>query len=279
MATGLSAAVLSIGDVADALGISKLGVMRLISRGPLPGTKVGQDGEWRVRSAALDQYVANGAPDADEPEFDVSAGGDGSPSWFKEPWNYASDQLSNELANLSETVLSDAEFAARTASGPFGDSSIMVDVALTAAMRSLLNGPVAPLESALPGVGRPRAKSWGDLWLSRALRTAVAGRLDSMLAVNSAAGLAQLRPLGPDMRPRIFQLYSGPVAYGELVSFAVRQILQQSFFARSEFRQRPRPETRGGLGDNIAVRVVYRLPVSAYASAGSLQAIASYLAF
>jgi excisionase family DNA binding protein len=48
---------LPLADVAEVLNISVAQVYALVRRGELPAIKIGGRGQWRVESAALEEYI------------------------------------------------------------------------------------------------------------------------------------------------------------------------------------------------------------------------------
>ena len=80
-----------------------------------------------------------------------------------------------------------------------------------------------------------------------------------------------------DAKGRLWMLYDSPAQYKRIVGGAIDAVLQQSIFSRSEFRNRPK--TTSGPGDNLPIRIAYRLRVGQYAGADSLRRVADGLAF
>ena len=69
MSTAANNVLLIVDDVATELGIAPLEARRLIAKLLLPATRIGATGPYRVMAAALESYVAKGAPDVRLPEY------------------------------------------------------------------------------------------------------------------------------------------------------------------------------------------------------------------
>ncbi len=74
-----SVGVLGIEAVAETLGTTPLGVMRLVCRGQIPVTRTGSGlspkwnpDQWRILAADVEKYIKSGAPDSAMPDIDAS---------------------------------------------------------------------------------------------------------------------------------------------------------------------------------------------------------------
>ena len=61
--------LMTIEQTAQELGTTKLAVKRLIARGRIPATRLGESGSLRIRGEDVSSYVAAGARDFDHPEW------------------------------------------------------------------------------------------------------------------------------------------------------------------------------------------------------------------
>ncbi len=257
----MTTGALTLEAAAQALRSTPIAVLRLISRGRLNGTRLGADGDWLVSGDAVDQYLANGAPDFDPPKFDFMGGDVRRPNWFDTP-AWPANQLADALASMAGSQsLSDSDFERQVGRGT---SLILVDVQLSAEMRRVLSGPVDAVAPRLPDGAAYKATSAGDYWIGLKLQDAAAAQVSRLEMTAGSRG-------------RLWQLYDSPAQYRSIVGGAINAVGGQSLFSRSEFRNRPKMTS--GPGDNLPIQIAYRLRVAQYATVSSLWGVADYLAF
>ena len=119
--------LLTLEAAAEVLSCTPIAVMRLIARGALAATRLGDDGDWRVRASDVDAYIGRGAPGFDAPKFEFMDGDASRPSWFDTP-AWPANQLADAIAAMAAPQrLSDSDYERQAASAT---SSILVDVQL-----------------------------------------------------------------------------------------------------------------------------------------------------
>lgn len=79
MNTMATVGVLGVEAVAEVLGTTPLGVMRLVCRGQIPVTRTGSGlspkwnlDQWRILAADVEKYIKQSAPDSAMPDMDAS---------------------------------------------------------------------------------------------------------------------------------------------------------------------------------------------------------------
>jgi hypothetical protein len=259
---------LSVADAADVLTTSPIAVRRLIARRRIKATRLktrdSRPGEWSILSRDLEGYIGSGAPDLQGPQLD-SANDGSNPAWFSDPFNWMANRLTDALIKSGEDQsISASGFESQVAvNGP--GQTVRVNLKLSPAMRSLLDGRVDPHAPKIPGAPVPTESTWFQLWCGMKLHAAAAAII--------SAGVAKYGIQSPAVT-----LYDGPEQYSEIVGGAVERVAQGVFILYSEQRAAPQ-DGSGANANNIPVRIEYRLPVAAYVDAKAVRLVADSAAF
>lgn len=200
--------LLTVEHVAAELSTDTLAVKRLIARGRLPATRLGDGREWRVSEDALQQYVTRGAIDFNPPAFNAN--------WF------ATDDVANANAffdaakeAMREQVLPELPASMVPRKG-LGDS-VDIEVTLTGKVDALLKQTV-PHGMRLAGA-EPDSRNWREIYLVEQLRSAAR----VVLGRDRKAGL----PLE--------KLYAGPDEYDRIVKAAEASALGKRIPLRQQY--------------------------------------------
>ena len=224
-AAGMSAGVLSIDDAASGLAVRSLSVKRLIARGILPATAVG-NGTFRVLADDLNAYVKRGAPDLALPPM--------TGAWFDVSETFPAGRFRSQIMNAVESKWPNA---ATVQSWYDKDPQGTYNLPIKAAdVVSLINEPVP--KSILPNQLPSRFASMGQLFMAKAWRDAVAFKMGN----GDQAGT----------------LYSSPSEYRSLLDWGWENILQQTISGTKTFTTKP----KSGPNEARTVSVRMALPLS-----------------
>jgi len=186
--------LLTLDAAADELGVASLAVQRLVARGQLRATRLGQkpDAPWRIDAAALRSYIISGAPDFDCPALQ---GG-----WFDDP-----DRLGDHAHAFCKAI---GEAARRDGQIPDRDDGPPKGAVPEKPIALRMTASVQRVANAKPPEALAR---YGDR------RTAY------LVAQVRLAAKAVIRFDG--RTPAIAKLYHSPARYQEIVAEAGRQLL------------------------------------------------------
>jgi len=219
MSATVEVGLLTLDAAADELDITAIGVQRLIARGQLRATRLGQkpDAPWRIAATEVARYVEAGAPDFDCPP--LGAG------WFADPHDLHRRAVGLLAAVKAATAL-DGQLPDAADGPPTADPSKPVVLRISANIRRALDHPLPT--STVPSDAPDLAAIYGTAKVAYAVFKLRQHARDA---------------IGFDGRtPPIRRLYATPAEYQRFTGEAVRLFLAgsmqfgQSYAARGGTR-------------------------------------------
>ena len=155
--------LLDVQTVADELQIAPVEVKRIMARGELPATRIG-DGPFKVTREALESYVKRGAPDVRLNDYTLGG------SWFDYSIRNLADGFYSAVVDASaEQKPSDEVIRQRFEANKFATSLDFL-IANRGAVAEVLAKPVPVSIHSLPSERESRFPDWKSLYAADTLR-------------------------------------------------------------------------------------------------------------
>jgi hypothetical protein len=169
MTTGI---LLTVEDLANELGCNPVEGARLVARGFLKGTNLGDDGDYRITSASLEAFVLAGANNLTLPEM----AGD----WFDHSLSPLSEAFASAIIVASGEQFDDARIKQDFRNQPSKDS---IDYIIAFSGKVLeLCGRTVPDQvwgNTPTGTRNTRFSTWADLYLTEQLRNQARANIET----------------------------------------------------------------------------------------------------
>jgi hypothetical protein len=205
MSTGISG-LLSIEAVAGELSCLPIQVKRIIARGRLPATQLGDErGQWRIAADDLRAYVATGATDFDFPPTNLDLADPA--NWFDSDESHLAAGFESEITLAAEEQIPGPDKLRAMFEGR-NSETIDFPIAIVGKVADILRLPV-PSSTQGAALRRfdptSRYKSWAELFLVWELRKYASQQLDVAT-------------------PALAQLYESPARYNDIVQGATDRL-------------------------------------------------------
>jgi excisionase family DNA binding protein len=192
---------MTIDQAAHDLNTTSLGIKRLVARGRLPATRVGDD--WRLLPAHVEKYLAAGAPDLQSPVV-------GGAGWLAD-WPRPAGDFETAISDAAQMELeADPAAMARIADARIEPVEYTVPI-----VGAVLSAAKQELPARLPAVRKLRGQflTWASFYLSEQLRTFARQQI----------GRTPFLGTSPTAR-----LYESPTSYRAAVDAAGERMTAQS---------------------------------------------------